>query len=503
MTANNADATSRMNNTRVSRRIFLKALALGGCGLATSRYAPPIRAASDKSKRPNIIFLFTDDQGWGDLGCSGHPYLKTPNLDKLAKEGTRFDQFYSAASVCSPSRAAFMTGHYPARHRIHRHLSNHGHNKHNKMPDFLNPKATTVTRLLQQAGYRVGHFGKWHLGHTKNAPEPGAYGIDEYRTLVGTGPGWDRDGNPTKKDLAVATYDRCTSKDRFWTHSMDLFVDEAIAFLEKNKNSGKPFYLNLWAILPHAPNIPTAKQLSEYKDLRADPKDFTSWMRGYAEKAKDLQKQIKNYCAVMTHIDTAVGRLLKKLDELNLADNTLLFMTSDNGPEDYHIGNMANSGMGSVGVLRGRKRSLYEGGVRMPCIARWPGVIPAGKVDKTSVLGAVDWLPTVCRIAGVKTPDIKPDGEDVSDILRGKPRRRRKPLFWEWRARVHGNRAYFPPALAIRDGDWKLYANPDSSRQELYNIPKDPEERTNLAKKNPEVVAKLLPKLLAWKKTLP
>jgi len=159
--------------------------------------------------------------------------------------------------------------------------------------------------------------------------------------------------------------------------------------------------------------------------------------------------------------------------------------------------------MGSTDVLRGRKRSLYEGGVRMPCIARWPGVVPAGKADKTSVLGAVDWLPTVCSIAGVQTPNIKPDGEDISDILRGKRRARRRPLFWEWRAGVVGNKAYKPPALAIRDGNWKLYANPDSSRQELYNIPKDPEERTNLAAKNPEVAARLLGKLLEWKKTLP
>jgi arylsulfatase A-like enzyme len=490
-----------MNNTEVSRRIFLKAMGLGACGLAISRYAPDLHAASTRPNRPNIIFLFTDDQGWGDLGCYGHPYLKTPNLDKLAEEGTRFEQFYSAASVCSPSRTAFMTGHYPARHRIHRHLSNHGHNKVNKMPDWLDPKAATVTRLVQQAGYRVGHFGKWHLGHIKGAPRPGAYGIDEYRTLAGTGPGWDRDGRPTDTDLAHKSYNTCTSKDRFWTHSTDLIVDQAIGFMQKDRS--KPFYLNLWTLLPHAPNWPTQKQLAKYKDLQADPQDFKSWMRRYAKDAKNFPKQMKNYLAVMGNIDAAVGRLLKKLDEMKLTDNTLVFMTSDNGPEDYHIGNVRHSGMGSTGILRGRKRSLYEGGVRMPCIARWPGVVPAGKVDKTSVMGAVDWLPTVCGIAGIKTPDIKPDGEDISDILKGKPRARRSPLFWEWRARVHGNQAYSPPALAIRDGKWKLYANPDSSRKELYDIPNDPEERTNLATRNPDVVASLLPKLLEWRKTLP
>jgi N-acetylgalactosamine-6-sulfatase len=469
---------------------------MGGC---LSRLDLP--GIGNRPHRTNFIFFFTDDQGWGDLGCYGHPYLKTPNLDRLAKDGTRFEQFYSCASVCSPSRTAFMTGHYPARRHIHRHLSNHAHNKHNKMPDWLDPKATTVTRLVQQAGYRVGHFGKWHLGHIKGAPEPGAYGIDEYRTLAGTGPGWDRNGNPTDTDLAHASYNNCTNKDRFWTHSTDLIVDQAVAFLEKNKD--QPFYLNLWTLLPHAPNRPTPKQSAEYENLKADPQDFESWMRGYAKDAKNLQQQMKNYCAVMGNIDAAVGRLLAKLDELKLTKNTLVFMTSDNGPEDYHIRNVRNSGMGSVGVLRGRKRSLYEGGIRMPCIARWPGVVPAGRVDKTSVLGAVDWLPTVCGIAGLPTPDVKPDGEDISDILRGKSRPRKQPLFWEWRAGVHGNQAYKPPGLAIRDEDWKLFAQPDGGGAELYNIPKDPEEKTNLARQRPDVVRRLLTKLLAWKKTLP
>jgi len=373
------------------------------------------------------------------------------------------------------------------------------------MPDWLDTKARTVTSILKQAGYVTGHFGKWHLGSLKGAPEPGKYGIDEYRTLVGAGPGWDRNGNRTAADLAIRSYNSCTSKDRFWTHSTDLFVDEAVAFLDRHK--GKPFYLNLWTILPHAPNRPTAKQLAEYKELKARPEDFKSWMRQYADKAKNLQEQMKNYCAVVSGVDRALGRLMKKLDELKLTDNTLVFFTSDNGPEDYHIGNVRNSGMGSPGVFRGRKRSIYEGGIRMPCIARWPGKVPAGKVDKTSVIAAVDWLPTVCGLAGVKLSDIKPDGEDISGVLQGKgiseKRPRKKPLFWEWRGGIAGNQEYRPPRLAIRDGDWKLFASADGARKELYNIPKDPEEKHNLADRNPDTVARLLPKLLAWKKTLP
>jgi len=490
-----------MSGTRQSRRSFLKAVGVGGCWLAMGRGLSAL-AAGGEAKRPNFIFFFTDDQGWQDLACFGHPYLKTPNLDRLARGGTRFEQFYSAASVCSPSRTAFMTGHYPARHGIHQHfVGGHRGNANRGMPDWLDPKATTVTRLLQKAGYRTGHFGKWHLGHVEGAPEPGAYGIDEYRTLGGTGPGWDRDGKPAETDLAHASYSQCTSEDRFWTHSTDLIVDQAVAFLDKNR--GKPFYLNLWTLLPHAPNRPTAGQLARYEKLRANPKDFDSWMRQYASEAKNLQQQMKTYCAVMGNIDAALGRLLDKLDELNLTDNTLIFFTSDNGPEDYHIGNVRNSGMGATGRFRGRKRSLYEGGIRMPCIAHWPGQVPAGRVDKTSVLSAVDWLATVCGLAGVKAPDIRPDGEDVSDILRGKARARRRPLFWEWRGGVVGNQDYRPPRLAIRDGDWKLFAQADGTGVELYDIPRDPEERTNVAERNPDVAARLLLKLTAWKKTLP
>jgi len=493
-----------MRNTRKSRRTFLKTLAIGGGCLTLG---PALRAGARKTakpSRPNFIFFFTDDQGWQDMACFGHPYLKTPHMDRLARGGARFEQFYSAASVCSPSRVGFMTGHYPARHRIHQHfVGTHKHNARRGMPDWLDPKVVTVTGLLQKAGYRTGHFGKWHLGESADAPEPGRYGIDEYRTLCGTGAGWDRDGKRAKSDLAHASYKTCTDKDYFWTHSSELIVEEGLAFIEKSKD--QPFYLNLWMILPHAPNRPTAGQLAKYKDIKADPEDFQSWMREYLRKAPDARKQMKTYCAVMGAIDAALGRLLDKLDALGLADNTVILFTSDNGPEDYAISNASNSGCGATGVFRARKRSLYEGGIRMPCIVRWPGHVPAGRVDKTSVLAAVDWLPTVCNLAGVNVPDIRPDGEDVSDILAGKARPRRRPLFWEWRGGIAGvfREQYRPPRLAMRDGQWKLFADAEGTNVELYDIPRDPGEKANLAEQHPDVVARLLPKLLEWKKALP
>jgi arylsulfatase A-like enzyme len=483
-----------IQNKLLSVALLFTGLILLGCPSTTKEKGPVAR--------PNIIFFFTDDQGWQDLGSYGHPYLKTPNFDRLASEGIQFEQFYSSGTVCSPSRAAFMTGHYPARNRVHGHFAQHDSNARRGMPNWLDPDLVTIVDLLKQAGYRTGHVGKWHLGNGEGAPDPGQYGFDSYRTLSGPdGPGWDRHGKRADSDLARLSRREASSDDYFWSHSTHVFVEESIDFIRESK--GQPFYLNVWAFLPHAPIRPTEEQLAVYQDVETDPGDFSSWMRGYAEKADDFDGQMKTYAAAITEIDNALGLLLDELEARGIADNTLIFFTSDNGPEDYHISNAGNSGMGSAGILRGRKRSMYEGGIRVPCIARWPGVIPAGVVDKTSVVAAVDWLPTVARLANVPLGELQPDGEDVSDIFKGNPRSRKQPLFWEWRYRVYGEEAYAPPSLAMREGEWKLFAEPDGSRVELYHILEDPEERTSLAADRPEVVNALLPKLLDWKASLP
>jgi N-acetylgalactosamine-6-sulfatase len=203
-------------------------------------------------------------------------------------------------------------------------------------------------------------------------------------------------------------------------------------------------------------------------------------------------------------VDTEVGRLMRKLDELNLADNTIVVFSSDNGPEDIHIRNASHCGVGSAGPFRGRKRSLYEGGVRVPFIVRWPAGMPGGRIDDTSVIGGVDFLPTICSLAGVDVPaDVKPDGQDMSAALRGRPMERTRPLMWDWRYRIYGHVMHHSPRLAIRSGQWKLLMNPDRSRVELYDIPGDPREMNNLAKEHPDVVERLAGELLAWQKSLP
>ena len=459
--------------TVMSRRQFLAAfgistVCLGGLTLPSCAFAANSAA---KSSSPNFVFIFADDLGWGDLGCYGNRQIKTPNLDELAGKGMLFTQFYVNGSVCSPSRTSIMTSHFPARHGIHGHFASHKQNKARAMPNWLDPKAHTVTRLLRNAGYVTGHFGKWHLGSGQGAPGPGDYGIDEHCTRVSTGPQLEGGSNP---------YFRAKSTARI--------VDKTIQFIEKN--CGRPFYVNVWTLLPHATLHPTDEQMKPY--------------RRYAPRSVPYKGAKQIYYASVSDLDRQIGRLIKKIDEMGLANNTIVAFSSDNGPEDFDINNAVHSGIGSTGPFRGRKRSIYEGGVRMPFIVRWPGRAPAGRVDDTTVIAAVDWLPMVCSLAGVKLPDdLNPDGEDMSQAILGKPKIRTKSLMWEWRFRIFGDMVHKSPMLAIRDGKWKLLMNPDRSRIELYDIPKDPTELDNVAAQHPDVIKKLSEKLLKWQAALP
>lgn len=443
------------------------------------------------ARPPNVVFILTDDLGWGDAKFAGHPYVKTPNLDRLAKEGTWFRQFYVAATVCSPSRAAFMTSHYPARHLIHGHFSTHDQNKARSMPDWLDADVTTLPDLLKQAGYATAHFGKWHLGGGEGAPAPEAYGFDVSKTVNSNGPSLGDEGK----------------EPYFRARSTALMVDETIRFAQANKD--RPFYVNLWTLVPHAPLKPTPEQLAVYADLqpKADDPAFGEWMQKYLGKAKDLRSQMQVFCASVTDLDTQVGRLLDSLDQLGLTNDTLIFFSSDNGPEDYRIGNAANAGVGSPGSLRARKRSMHEGGVRTFGLVRWPGKVPAGRVEESAVVSGVDFLPTIAALAGVKVPaKLGPDGEDKSALWLGATATPRgRPLYWEWISNVAGGPedGYMPPPLCVRDGQWKLFVKHDGQGAQLFDIPNDAAEKNDVAAAHPEVVKELAAKALAWTKTLP
>jgi N-acetylgalactosamine-6-sulfatase len=431
----------------------------------------PSTQAADAARKPNVLFILADDLGWGDLGCYGNQRVKTPNLDRLARQGTLFTQFYVNGSVCSPSRCAFMTGQYPARHRVHGHYATPKQNQARGMSNWLDPNVPNVAGLLKTAGYRTAHYGKWHLGHGSNAPPLSAYGFDDARGYGANPQGWDE------------------PPETFFAKSTGILVDETLRFIRTNHE--QPFYVQLWTLMPHAPLNPTDEQMAPYTWL--------SWRNGqYHKSAATI------YYSLVADLDAQVGRLLGELDELGLATNTLVMFSSDNGPEDIHLTEAGHSGVGSAGPFRGRKRSLYEGGVRVPFILRWPGRIPAGRVDSQSLVAGVDWLPTVCQLAGIPIPAHHAlDGEDVSDILLGQPRPRRTPLLWEWRFHVFGEPFHRSPILAIREGDWKLLLNPDRSRVELYDIPRDPTELNNLAKQHPNTVATLAKQVLDWQATLP
>lgn len=435
--------------------------------IVCSFMAPWVQA----EERPNVIFILADDMGWGDLNCYGNPRIRTPNLDRLAKQGTLYEQFYVCGSVCSPTRASFMSGRFPAEVGVHTAIGLAEVNESRGVAQWLDPKLPTITSLLKKSGYATAHFGKWHLGTGAKAPKPEEYGIDDCRIwngMPGT-QGW-------KMDAA-----------EFWPKSDELIADETIRFINEHKN--EPFFVNFWALTPHAPLNPTDEQMKSYAHL--------DWGRGVPHhNAQTI------YFAAITELDNQVGRIVREVERLGLTKKTLIVFASDNGPESISGTSAGHAAAGSAGPFRGRKRSLYEGGTRVPFIVSWPGQIPSERIDKYSVICSADFLPTICKLAGVNE-SITSSGEDVSENLLGRPNARKKSIKWQWRFSIGGVEPFHQsPMLAIRDGDWKLLINHDRSRAELFNIPVDPSELKDQAVNEPEIVERLSKELFAWKSTL-
>ena len=434
-------------------------------------FAPPgMHAAAADSKPPHIIFILADDLGLGDLGCYGGTLAPTPNIDRLAEEGIRFAQYYSASPICSPSRAGLITGMFPARWQITSFLQTRAGNRGVEQADFLDPQAPSLPRLLKSEGYATAHFGKWHLGGGRDvtmAPTFDVYGYNEY---AGTYESPQPHADITATDWIWSGKDKVKRWDR-----TGFFVDRTIDFFERHQQQ-QPCFVNLWLDDPHTP-----------------------WVPGPNAAKGDTQENLRG---VLAEMDKQVGRLMEGLEKMGVANDTLVIFTSDNGPlPTFKRNRTAN--------LRGSKLSLYEGGIRVPWIARWHAKVPAKCVDDETVLSAVDMLPTLCSLARVKLDmDAKLDGQDMSAALLGTPIQRGAPLLWEYGRneeffkfpKQRGDRS---PNLAIRDGTWKLLVNADGSNRELYDLTRDAQEQKNVANVHPDVADRLGTKVISWRNSLP
>jgi arylsulfatase A-like enzyme len=422
--------------------------------------------AATASTKPNVIVILADDMGLGDLGCYGGKQAPTPRLDQLATEGTRFTQYYSASPICSPSRAGIITGNYPARWHITSYLQTKKGNAGCEMVDFLDPKAPSLPRALKSAGYATGHFGKWHLGGGRDvtdAPKFAAYGYDENASTY---------ESPEPHPDLTATNWIWSDKDKVkrWNRTA-FFVDKTLDFLDRHR--GQPCFINLWPDDVHTPWVPD--DVSDKKDLP------------------------KNFRPVLAEMDKQIGRLLDGLKSRGLEENTIVIFTSDNGALPTFKGDR------SAG-FRGNKLALWEGGIRMPFLVRWPGRVPAGRVDDRSILSALDLFPTICAIAGATVPrDSKLDGIDVSAVWRGAPATKRAPLYWEYGR----NDEWFKfgpdrsPNVAVRRDNWKLLINADGTNAQLYDLAADMKEANNLVAAQPEIARELTELALGWRASLP
>lgn len=427
-------------------------------------------------EKPNIIIILTDDMGYGDISTFNSEYMKTPNIDRIAKKGTKFTQYYTAAPICSPSRVSMLTGMYPANWNFTTFLNDRKSNLEAEQANYLNTEAPSMASIFKDAGYATGHFGKWHMGggrDVQNAPGFENYGFDEH---VSTYESPDPDPLITATDWIWSPQDSIKRWDR-----TRYFVDKTLAFLKKNKGK-KPSFINLWPDDMHTPWVPEVHER-------------------YTGKFPMNPKEEKAFTMVLEEYDRQMGRLLDGLKEMGIEDNTIIIFTSDNGPLPSFRGSRAAG-------LRGTKLSLYEGGIRMPFIIKWPGHVPAGKTNNSSVVNSTDLLPSLAAMVDVKLPaNYKGDGEDIHKAFLGEEISRDGDMFWEY-----GRNPYafnFPkgkdksPNLAIRSGKWKLLVDYHENNVELYDMENDKFETKNVANEHKDLVNDLKAKLVTWRMYMP
>ncbi len=432
---------------------------------------------------PNIVLLLADDLGYGDLSCFGSPAVETPHLDRLAKEGMKFTRFYAGSAVCSPTRASVLTGRYPLRFGITKHF--------NDVNRWLPESATTVAELLQNAGYKTAHVGKWHLGglhvdehgrRLENQPGPRQHGFNYYQTQIEQQPlrgrmGRDRTLFRQGGTVLLRNDQRVGEDDPYYAkHFTDANGDFAVELIEKFANDDKPFFLNIWWLVPHKPYEPAPEP---------------HWSRTAADGISEDQHRFRS---MVQHMDAKVGQILETLEKHNIAENTLVLFTSDNGAAFE----------GFIGDLKGGKTDLHDGGLRVPMVVRWPAAIAASQTS--DVFGHTnDLLPTFCEVAGVELPsDLSIDGLSLLPHMKGETPpavSRRGTVFWQLDLYRSIQRHYPKPKpyateVALQ-GKWKLLAL-GGKPVELFDVQADPNERRNIIKDHPSIVASLTAELNEW-----
>ena len=422
-------------------------------------------SAAESINKPNIIFILVDDLGWTDLGCFGSHYYETPNIDRLAAQGMRFTNGYAACTVCSPSRASFLTGQYPARLHVTDWIA--GHNRpyaKMRIPDWtmrLLPELPNLAKELKAIGYATASIGKWHLGPKESWPDKVGFDLNVAGTHAGQPPNYF---SPYKIETIQDEKDGEFLSDRL--------TDESLKFIEANKT--RPFFLYLPHYAVHTPLMAKPAVVEKYK-AKSDPTGTH-----------------KNpvYAALVESVDDSVGRLMTKLEELKLSENTIVVFTSDNGGL---IGATSNA------PLRVGKGSAYEGGVRVPLIVKWPSVTLPGSTNNTPVIGT-DFFPTFLAATGLQAPQGHAvDGENLTPLLSGNGGLKRDALYWHY---PHYHPGGATPHGAIRQGDWRLVEFFEDNHVELYDLKNDIAETRDESKNQPDKAADLTKKLHAWRESV-
>jgi arylsulfatase A-like enzyme len=452
-----------MQSRKLNRREFLKAISVGAAALSLPRQLPGAPAVKPK---PNILLIVADDLGYNDVGCYGQKKIRTPNIDKLVAEGTKFTQAYAGSTVCAPSRCSLMTG---------------MHNGHNRIRDnlphsvWLRPDDFTVAEMLKQAGYATGGMGKWALGNPGSWGVPNYQGFDYWYGHLNQDQAhfyypdylWENDKVVLLQEVVIRNEvgkleGNRGGKNVYYTH--DLFTEKAMSFVEQHRED--PFFLYLAYTIPH------------FSDYDKDSPDHYIVPSDEPYTDKDWPQVAKNYAAMITRMDKDVGRIMDLVKKFGIEENTLVIFTSDNGP--YKGSPTAIEFFDSNGPLRGGKRDVYEGGIRIPFIARWPGKVPAGRVcDELTAFW--DFMPTAAELAGLPEPE-GIDGISMLPAIMGKEQKSHAYLYWDY---GHVRKTY---KQAVRMGKWKGVRIGAGSPIELYDLDKDIGESNNVADKHPEVI---------------